>query len=233
MDGAICELEPDSAGLRLLPVDALVTTSEVDHADWNYRPLVGNVIRLRYLMLQRILVRRRFRRILEIGYGSGVYLPHLAQHADELYGIDPHPCAGQVSAVLNRFGVTAELVSGSTTQLPYADQFFDCVVAVSALEFVNDLPLACREICRVLRPLGTLVVVTPGESKMLDLGLKLLTGASPRDDFGDRRGRIIPTLLAHFDLRQRVDRPRFLHRMVRLYSAMELSNRNMFLRDDR
>ncbi len=223
MSNSICE--PDAAGLRLLPADALIATSDVDHADWNFRPIVGNVIRLRYEMLQKILAGRHFGRVLEIGYGSGVYLPHLSHHCDELYGIDPHRHVSEVAQVLERFGVAANLQSGSATDLPYADQFFDAVFAVSSLEFIDDLPKACREMRRVLRSQGMLAVVTPGESKMLDLGLKLLTGASPSDDFGNRRQKIIPTLLDHFELRQRIDRPRYLHRVVRLYTAFELSAR--------
>ncbi len=215
-------LQPDSAGLRLLPVEALIKTSAVDHADWNFRPLVGTVIRLRYEMLRQILKDKRLGRTLEVGYGSGVFLPQLAAQSDEVHGIDPHLQVTAVQQVLSRFGVRAHLQSGSATQLPYPDQFFDTLVVVSALEFIDDLSLACREFRRVLRPGGMLAVVTPGQSSILDTGLKLLTGASPNDDFGDRRKAIIPTLLEHFTVRQRIDRPRYLHRLVRLYTAFDL-----------
>ena len=219
----IYETKADAWGLHLLPADALIATSDVDHADWNFRPVVGNVIRLRYEMLQKILMNRHFGRVLEIGYGSGVFMPHLARQSNHLYGIDPHPCSGEVTQVLNRFGVSAELVTGSATEMPYPGGFFDLVLAASAMEFIEDLPRACREIQRVLGPQGVFAVVTPGESPLLDLGLKILTGASPQKDFGDRRQRIIPTLLDHFDLRQRLDRPRYLHRVVRLYTAFEFA----------
>lgn len=227
MDGAKHELRSDSMGLRLLPVNFLIATSDVDHADWNFRPVVGRVIRLRYRMLQQILAGRQLGRVLEIGYGSGVFLPHLAQQSTALFGIDPHPHVTQVTEVLNRFGVHADLKSGTATELPYDDHFFDSILAVSSLEFIDDLPRACREIRRVLKPGGMLAVVTPGQSKLLDLALQVLTGASPRDDFGNRRKGIIPTLLEHFDLRRRVDRPRVLHRLIRLYTAMELTARNV------
>jgi SAM-dependent methyltransferase len=217
------QAKADASGLYLLPADALIATSDVDHADWNFRPVVGNVIRLRYEMLQKILSNRHFPSVLEIGYGSGVFMPHLARQSDRLYGIDPHPRSREVTEVLQRFGVSAELVTGSATRMPYPDQSFDLVLAASAMEFIDDLPQACREIQRVLRPAGVLAVVTPGQSPLLDFGLKILTGASPKKDFGDRRKSIIPTLLDHFELRQRLDRPRFLHRVVRLYTAFELA----------
>jgi len=224
MDAVVSlQIKPDGSALHLLPADALIATSDVDHADWNFRPVVGNVIRLRYEMLQKILAYRHFGSVLEIGYGSGVFMPHLGRQSDHLCGIDPHPRCREVTEVLNRFGVSAELVTGSATEMPYPDQSFDLVLAASAMEFIDDLPKACREIARVLRPEGVLAVVTPGESPLLDLGLKILTGASPRKDFGNRRRSIIPTLLEHFELRQRLDRPRCLHHLVRLYTAFELA----------
>jgi hypothetical protein len=59
----------------------------------------------------------------------------------------------------------------------------------------------------------------------LDLGLRLLTGASARKDFGDRRRHVIPTLLEHFNQVQRIDQPPVLHLAVRLYAALELKQR--------
>src|SRR6185437_4331790 len=35
-------------GLRLLPVKDLITTGPVDHADWNYKPVLGWIERQRF-----------------------------------------------------------------------------------------------------------------------------------------------------------------------------------------
>jgi SAM-dependent methyltransferase len=213
----------DAGGeLRLLPEQALLTTGAVDHASWNYRLILGRIQRLRFDLVRSMLRGSRARRLLEIGYGSGVFLPELARHADQLHGIDPHPFPDDVAQVLAQHGVQAELVRGTATQMPYESGFFQTVVAVSALEFIEDLTQACREIKRVLAPGGIFVLVTPGHSPLLDLGLRLVTGASPRDDFQARRPQILPGLYREFVVDRRADYPPFAHG-IRLYTALRLS----------
>jgi ubiquinone/menaquinone biosynthesis C-methylase UbiE len=46
--------------------------------------------------------------------------------------------------------------------MPYESGSFQTAVAVSALEFIDDLTQACREIKRVLAPGGFSTLVTPG-----------------------------------------------------------------------
>jgi SAM-dependent methyltransferase len=209
--------------LCLLPEEALLTTGAVDHGNWNYRPILGRIQRLRFDLIRSMLQGSHAQRLLEIGYGSGIFLPELARHADQLYGIDPHPFSDGVAQVLAKHGVLASLVRGTATQMPYENAFFQTVVAVSALEFIDDLPLACREVKRVLTPGGIFVLVTPGHSLLLDLGLWLVTGASPWGDFQDRRLRILPCLFREFVIDRRADYPPLLHRAVCLYTALRLS----------
>jgi SAM-dependent methyltransferase len=210
--------------LQLLPEQALLTTSTVDHAAWNYRPILGRIQRLRFDLIRSMLRGSHASRLLEIGYGSGVFFPELAKHADQLYGIDPHGYAGDVAKVLAQHGVEARLVSGTATKMPYEDGFFQTVVAVSALEFIDDLAQVCREVKRILAPGGIFAVVTPAHSPMVDLGVRVMTGASPRNDFGNRRQKILPCLYREFVVDRRADYPRFAHG-VRLYTALRLSAR--------
>src|SRR4051794_31924358 len=146
----------------LLPRSALIRTGPVDCADWNYRPLLGWLQRKRFGLITHLLPRDRVGRLLEMGYGSGVFMPELAQRCEELHGIDIHPHAGEVELRLAEHGVAAKLARGSAENLPYDDATFDVVVAVSSLEFVTDINAATSEIHRVLRTTGCLVLVTPG-----------------------------------------------------------------------
>jgi ubiquinone/menaquinone biosynthesis C-methylase UbiE len=114
-------------------------------------------------------------------------MPELAARCEELFGIDIHPHAGEVQSRLREHGVTAELVSGSAEALPYEASMFDAVVAVSSLEFVPDAAAAAREVRRVLKPGGCLVLVTPGHSPLVDWGLRVLTGESAKQDYAGRR----------------------------------------------
>ena len=176
----------------------LVKTSSIDHADWNYDGVLGFVSRRRFALALELLPPGRHD-ILEIGYGSGVFLPTLASRATSLQGVDVHTCVDKVMTMLETFSLRANLYCAPAEALPFADASLDVVVAVSALEFVNDLTAAVREIARVLRPEGRAIVVTPGTNAVLDLALKLATGQSARDDFGDRRACVVPTLCRELD----------------------------------
>jgi SAM-dependent methyltransferase len=192
-----------SRPLRLLPRTAVVPTSPVDHPDWNYRRLLGTVQRLRFRIILDLLGRRRFGRLLEIGYGSGVFMPELARRCTTLYGVDPHPMRDAVAASLARHGIRAELTRGTVEALPYEDGSVDCAVTVSALEYVPDIHAACAELRRVLRPGGLLAVVTPGATPLMDLALRVTTGESP-DQYADRRQRLQPALREEFALVRQV-----------------------------
>jgi SAM-dependent methyltransferase len=153
-------------------------------------------------------------------------MPELSRRCEELYGIDIHPMSHDVTAVLARHDVKANLSTASVTELPFEDRFFDGVVTVSSLEFVEDIDRACREIKRVLLPDGVFVVITPGYSRLVDLGLKVLTGEDPKKDFGERREKIIPALLKHFVVEKRILRPQFINSVVHLYTGLRLRLKN-------
>lgn len=207
--------------LSLLPESALVRTGPVDHADWNYRPLIGTVQRIRFRLICRLLGDRHFDRLLEIGYGSGIFMPELAKRATKLFGIDPHPMPKEVEEVLRKHGIHASLVSGGAESLPYEDGSLDCAVSVSAIEYVDDIDGACRELNRVLRPGGQVVIATPGASPIWDLALKLSTGESPVQ-YADRRQKLIPALKRHFTVEQEVALPAVGGKLVRLYTGLRL-----------
>jgi ubiquinone/menaquinone biosynthesis C-methylase UbiE len=212
--------------LRLLPREALIKTGEVDHADWNWLPFLGFIQQERFKQVLSLLPSQRLPRLLEIGYGSGVLMPELVHQCDELYGIDIHTKGSLVRKALAQFKVRPRLLTGSAEALPFTENYFDAAVAISSLEFVNNLDCACVEIKRVLKPNGILVIVTPGHSRLVDVGLKLLTGESAQKDYGDRRESLIKTLLGHFLVQQQRVFPSIGGSLLRLYTALRLGKRN-------
>lgn len=210
--------------LDLLRTEELVKTGPVDMAAWNYKPILGWIQRLRFRLVLSLFPAEHGERLLEVGYGSGVFLPTLAKRAAEVWGIDPHTHPERVAAVLRRRGIEAKLLTSGAEALPFPDDFFDRIVAVSSLEFVDDLDAACGEFARVLRPGGCLIAVTPGSSPVIDAGLHLLTGRSAEGDFEGRRQRVIPALTEHLALDAKRDFPPFVPG-VRLYSVLRLRRR--------
>jgi ubiquinone/menaquinone biosynthesis C-methylase UbiE len=207
--------------MKLLPESALLRTSPVDHPHWNYRPLFRGVQRLRFRIMLALLGQEHFGRLLEVGYGSGVFMPELAAHCDELYGIDPHPLHQQVRANLALHGVKASLARGSAESLPYQSGFFDCVVTVSALEYVPAVDAACQEVRRVLAAGGTFAVVTPGATPLWDAALRVATAEGP-SQYADRRQKVQPALRGHFRVAREIRVPRAGGAALRLYTGLRL-----------
>ncbi len=211
--------------MELLPREYLVKTNDLDQAEWNYKPVLGFIERRRYQLLTKLLVTDHFERALELGYGSGIFLPELARYADAVSGADPHDRSQDVSVELARFGVTATLYSAPGEHLPMADASFDLVVVVSALEFVTDIDQVCAEMHRVLTPDGTLCVVTPGQSRLIDLGLRVLSGEKAEDTFTGGRAKVVPTLHRYFTEVAVAEFPPCAPRSLCLYTALRMKPR--------
>jgi SAM-dependent methyltransferase len=92
-------------------------------------------------------------RVLEIGAGTGLNVPHYGPRADVVYTEpDPH-----MARRLRGRGV--EVVEAGAESLPFADASFDAVVSTLVLCTVPDVPATLAEVRRVLKPGGKLVFV--------------------------------------------------------------------------
>jgi SAM-dependent methyltransferase len=208
--------------LKLLGKDQLLVTGPLDKARWNYSPLLALPERVRFRMIARLTGRHRYNSVLEIGYGSGVFLPELQRRADRLYGIDIHPHAKEVERVVAEAGVHATLMSASAEDMPIVSGSIDLIVAVSTLEYVDNKRKAAEEMRRVLRPSGRAAVVYPLPSSLSDMGLKLLTKEDP-GQYGDGRRALLPALCEFFSVARRLGFPSWLPRPLQIYEAVLLA----------
>lgn len=68
-------------------------------------------------------------KILEVGSGPGAHIWYLAREGFDTYGIDASPSAiEQCEKRLTSEGLSANLEVGDILNLPYEDDFFDCVI---------------------------------------------------------------------------------------------------------
>lgn len=105
-------------------------------------------------------------RVLEIGIGTGLNLPHYDRaRVHSLTGVDPaqamHRRARQRA---QRAGLQVELVGASAEQLPLDDSSFDTVVVTYSLCSIPQPLAALREMHRVLAPGGRLLVLEHGRA---------------------------------------------------------------------
>ena len=100
-------------------------------------------------------------RILDIGFGPGVSLVLLARAAPAamVAGIDPSPV--MVAMARRRTAGLAgqpDIRQGTAASLPWPDGGFDAVCATNSVQLWQPLPASLREVARVLRPGGRLVL---------------------------------------------------------------------------
>lgn len=102
-------------------------------------------------------------RVLEIGFGAGKAIEHIAILAVDGYvaGIDLSPTMVEVASRRNAQAVKAKRVGlqrGDVTSLPFTDQQFDKVLSVHTFYFWPSSARGIAEIFRVLKPGGMLVL---------------------------------------------------------------------------
>lgn len=95
-------------------------------------------------------------RVLVDGCGVGMYLARLAQHARQAVGLDI-----EHERTVEALQGAEQVICGAGERLPFPDGWFDLVLSHEVLEHVADDQAAIREITRVLRPGGRLVLFVP------------------------------------------------------------------------
>jgi SAM-dependent methyltransferase len=141
-----------------------------DPIEYYKRPLIGRLFLERINRGLRLLPERRYRRVLEVGYGAGAVQLALAPSVEELHGLDLDADADMVTQLLAARGVRSELKRGSVYELPYEPGYFELIVSFSVFEHLHDFPKALSEVYRVLRPGGLFLLGMPSVNKLMEAG---------------------------------------------------------------
>jgi SAM-dependent methyltransferase len=99
------------------------------------------------------------RAVLDAGCGDGALACSAAASGAAVTGLDSDPAMLRAArGRAGRAGLAVTFVGGRAERLPFADASFDIVVSVTVLCFLPDPAGAVREMARVLRPGGRLVL---------------------------------------------------------------------------
>lgn len=110
----------------------------------------------RRLTLVRRWVKLEEQRVLDVGCGVGLYTSALMRYTPYVYGIEVEKAR---ACEAHRHG--AAVVQAPGERLPFADNVFDVVFSHEVLEHVGDDRACLREMTRVAKPGGYIVIFVP------------------------------------------------------------------------
>ena len=138
------------------------------------------------------------RRVLDLGFGDGRNMPLLANLGMEVHGVEitQEICRRGVER-LGALGHKVEARVGRNHQIPYADAFFDHVLACHACYYVDPGTTFAEnliEIARVLKRGGRFIFSAPAATSYILKGAEDIGGGHMRivnDPYGVRNGYIM------------------------------------------
>lgn len=107
------------------------------------------------------------KRVLDLGCGSGYGTHRISKLAEQAYGVDvaDDAIAYATARYVNPNLRFLRIETGHP--LPFEDAFFDVILSFQVIEHVDDDDAYLREASRLLKPDGTLVVITPDRKNRL------------------------------------------------------------------
>lgn len=117
-------------------------------------------------------------KILDYGCGSGMVMKHVIYNINSslVVGIDISKEMLKIARKRN----AGELVLGNVMSCGFKEECFDIIISRGVLYLLNNLEEAIKEINRILKPGGILVISEPNENLILDLIRKVLRLRSSR-----------------------------------------------------
>jgi ubiquinone/menaquinone biosynthesis C-methylase UbiE len=120
---------------------------------WGHRGFYKNTARILDLQSNDIL--------LEVGFGSGMFIKKYASHVSRISGLDYSEDMVKLASSINKDLIKsekAEFKQGNISSLPWSDNTFSAVVGIETFFFWPKPEEALKEIFRVLSPSGRLVL---------------------------------------------------------------------------
>ncbi len=103
--------------------------------------------------------------VLEIGFGTGLNLPHYPDRIRRLTVVEPNRGMNRLAQKrIKQRGIEVDQRLQGSERLPFEDGTFDCVVSTFTLCSIEDVNQALAEVYRVLRPAGRFLFLEHGLS---------------------------------------------------------------------
>ncbi|MFN3551188.1 MAG: class I SAM-dependent methyltransferase [Endomicrobiia bacterium] len=123
-------------------------------------------------------------KFLDIGCGGGEIAILTKHKYKEIYGVD---ISDKALEEAKKKGMIVKKINLNYESLPYPENFFDAVVCLDVIEHILDPFHLIKEIRKVLKPGGTLILTTPNFRKIKNILTLILKGRFPKTS-GDSTG---------------------------------------------
>lgn len=194
---------------RLPPKGSLEPNGPDDSLPYYYRPLIGIPFRSRFKQALSLLT-PPYESILEVGYGSGILLPTLVSIGKNVSGIELESDPARVESNLKKLGVNASLSKGDISHTNYPDDSFDLVVVLSVFEHIRDFEPGVREVFRILKPNGELLVGMPRVDILMEKLFPLIGWHNAKSQHVTTYRQFLKIAYNHFELVKFAKMPSFL-----------------------
>lgn len=109
------------------------------------------------------LLSHAYGNVLEIGFGTGLNLPHYPEGVGKITTVDPSVGMHRLAQRrVNEAGIEVDTRILSGERLPFQSDTFDCVVSTFTLCSIDHVEQALGEACRVLKPSGRFLFMEHG-----------------------------------------------------------------------
>ena len=130
-----------------------------DYDAWYQTPMGAFVDQVETDALWSLLAPNPGMRILDVGCGTGLQSLKLARHGCEVTGIDIAPnMLHEAVRKSGEEGLSIDFRRMDCQQMEFPDNSFDAAISMAAFEFIPDPLRAYREMRRVVKPGGLIVI---------------------------------------------------------------------------
>ena len=143
---------------------SIVQTKAIKEYDLGAKISEKNYPSLELVRLEKMFLNRSGIKVLEYGFGSGVNTIHLLRCGYHVTGIDVSKNARsklKKKIIGKKKNLKLDLLQPKSAQLPYKNNSFDHIVAMSVISLLGDensVKLLLNEFKRVLKPNGKLII---------------------------------------------------------------------------